>query len=129
MKLQDKLQGTINTIVGDAKQNVEIAKDQLNGVISEVVVAAKEEVELQKTAFVSYQERFAALKAKGFKKDEIVNDVKGEVAFFGNEIASTFNRNVEKFKSIVAPKVAEFKSATKKATEAVVEEVKNEVAE
>lgn len=129
MKLQEKLQGTINTFVGDAKQNVEIAKGQVNGVITEVVAAAKEEVELQKTAFVSYQERFAALKTKGFNKNEIVNDVKGEVAFFGNEIASTLNRNVEKFKSIVAPKIEEFKTATKNTAEAVVEEVKNEVAE
>lgn len=127
MKFQEKLQGTINTLVGDAKQNVEIAKEQVNGVITEVVAAAMEEVNLQKSALVSYQERFAALKAKGFKKDEIVNDVKGEVAFFGNELATSFNRNVEKIKSIVAPKIAEFKSAKKSAT--VVEEVKTETAE
>lgn len=129
MKIQEKIQGTINTLVGDAKQNVEIAKEQVSGVITEVVAAAKEEVELQKTAFVSYQERFASLKAKGFQKDEIVNDVKGEVAFFGNEIATSFNRNVEKIKSIVAPKIAEFKGAAKNAAETVVEEVKSEVAE
>lgn len=129
MKFQEKLQGTINTIVGGAKQNVEVAKEQVNSAITEVVAAAKEEVELQKTAFVSYQERFAALKAKGFNKNEIVEDVKGEVAFFGNEIATSFNRNVEKLKSIVAPKIEELKGAAKKSSEEVVAEVKTETAE
>lgn len=138
MKIQDKLQGTINTIVGDVQQNVEVAKVQATAAYSEIVSAAKEEIELQKKSFGSYKERFEALKAKGFNKSEVVEDVKGEVAFFSNELVSTVNRNFNTLKSIVAPKLVEVKNSVvksandttaevKKATKAAKSEVKKEV--
>ena len=138
MKIQEKLQGTINTIVGDVQQNVEVAKGQATAAYSEIVSAAKEEIELQKNSFNTYKERFEALKAKGFNKSEVVEDVKGEVAFFSNELVSTVNRNFSTLKSIVAPKFEEVKKSVVKATKgtsakaekaatAVKSEVKKEV--
>ncbi|MCZ2392369.1 MAG: hypothetical protein LC105_00725 [Chitinophagales bacterium] len=122
-----KLQDTINSIVEDVKQNVEVAKEQLTATISEVKVAAQEEAEAQKNAFNSYKERFNSLKAKGFNKNEILEDVKGEISFFGNELSSVLNRNVDRFKSIVAPKIENLKNASKKAAQTVEEVVESKV--
>lgn len=121
--IEMKLQDTINSILGEVKQNVEVAKEQLTATISEVKVAAQEEVEAQKNALSTYKERFNSLKAKGFNKNEILEDVKGEVAFFGNELSSVLNRNVDKFKSIVAPKIESLKNASKKAAQTAEEVV------
>lgn len=136
MTFQEKVQDAINTFVAEAKQNVEATKETVSSTYTEVVTAAKEEIELQKTAVSTYKERIQALVAKDFNKDIIVDDVKGEVAFFSNEIKSTLTRNVERFKNIFNPKVEEVKEtvkktakkATKKA-EAVVEEVKEKASE
>lgn len=116
MTFQEKIQDAINTFVAEAKSNVESTKEQVSATYTEVVTAAKEELELQKTAVSTYKERIQALVAKDFNKDVIVEDVKGEVEFFGNEFKSTFNRNVERFKSIFAPKAEEVKETVKKAT-------------
>lgn len=121
MKLQEKIQGAINTFVIDAKQNVESAKEQVTSAYTEVVAATKEELELQKVAFATYKERIAALTSKGFNKDAIVEDVKGEVAFFGNEIKTSVDRNISRFKNIFAPKAEEVKEAVEAVTEEKVE--------
>ena len=121
MKLQEKIQGAINTFVVDAKQNVENAKEQVTSAYTEVVAATKEELELQKAAFATYKERIAALTNKGFNKDAIVKDVKGEVAFFGNEIKTSVDRNINRFKNIFAPKAEEVKETVEAVTEEKVE--------
>ena len=121
MKLQEKIQGAINTFVVDAKQNVENAKEQVTSAYTEVVAATKEELELQKAAFATYKERIAALTNKGFNKDAIVEDVKGEVAFFGNEIKTSVDRNINRFKNIFAPKAEEVKETVEAVTEEKVE--------
>jgi gas vesicle protein len=116
MTFQEKIQDAVNTLVAEAKSNVETTKEQVTSTYNEVVAAAKEEIELQKTAVSTYKERIQALVSKDFNKDVIVEDVKGEVAFFGNEFKSTLNRNVERFKNIFAPKAEEVKETVKKAT-------------
>jgi|GEM_PF-3649878 len=121
MKLQEKIQGAINTFVVDAKQNVENAKEQVTSAYTEVVAATKEELELQKAAFATYKERITALTNKGFNKDAIVEDVKGEVAFFGNEIKTSVDRNINRFKNIFAPKAEEVKETVEAVTEEKVE--------
>ena len=125
MKIQEKLQGTINTIVGDVQQNVEVAKGQATAAYSEIVSAAKEEIELQKNSFNTYKERFEALKAKGFNKSEVVEDVKSEVAFFSNELVSTVNRNFNTLKSIVAPKLVNVKNSVAKTANDTATDVEN----
>lgn len=125
MKIQEKLQGTINTIVGDVQQNVEVVKTQATAAYSEIVSAAKEEIELQKLSFDTYKERFEALKTKGFNKNEVVEDVKSEVAFFSNELVSTVNRSFSSLKTIVSPKFAEVKKSVVKTAKETSTEAKD----
>lgn len=125
MKIQEKLQGTINTIVGDVQQNVEVAKVQATAAYSEIVSAAKEEIEVQKLSLDTYKERYEALKAKGFNKNEVVEDVKGEVAFFSNELVSILNRNFDRLKSIVTPKFKEVKDSVSKTASDTTTEAKD----
>ena len=124
MKIQARLQNTLGAIVDGAKENFYVAKNEITNVANEVAAAAKEEVEMQKAFINSYKERYATLKEKGFKKDEILNDVKGEATFLGNEVAAVFNRNVDKIKTIVSPKIEVIAGTAKSTGEKIANEIK-----
>lgn len=119
MTFQEKIQDAVNTFVAEAKQNVETTKEQVTTTLNGVVSAAKEEIELQKTTLPTYKERIQGLIKKDFNKDTIKEDLKGEFEYFGNEIKSTVDRNIERFKNIFSaatpPAAAEVK-VTEEAT-------------
>jgi chaperonin cofactor prefoldin len=100
MTFQEKIQDAVNTFVSETKQNVETTKEQVTSALNEVVSAAKEEIELQKTTLPTYKERIQSLVKKDFNKETIKEDLKGELEYFGNELKSTVDRNIERFKNI-----------------------------
>lgn len=122
MNIQEKAQKTFGTIVEGAVQNFNVVKEQVSNAAVEVSAAAKEELDNQKSLFNTYKERINSLRAKGFNTNEILGDVKAEATFFGNEIAQTFNRNVETLVSIVSPKLTVLADTAKAATDKVVNE-------
>lgn len=125
MKIQARLQNTLGVIIDGAKENFNVAKVEISNVATEVSAAAKEEIGAQKAFFNAYKERYSTLKEKGFKRDEILNDVKGEASFLGNEVAAVFNRNVDKIKSIVTPKINVIADTAKTTGEKIANEIKD----
>ncbi len=124
MKIQEKVQNTINVIVGEAKSNFDVVKEQISNTVAEVSAAAKEEMEMQKTAFAAYKERVNTLREKGFKREEVLNSIKEEATFYGNEVTVAFNRNIEKVKSIVSPRISTVMETVKETTDKVAGEFK-----
>jgi chaperonin cofactor prefoldin len=118
MTFQEKIQDAVNTFVAEAKQNVETTKEQVTTTLNEVVSAAKEEIELQKTSLPTYKERIQGLIKKDFNKDTIKEDLKGEFEYFGNEIKSTVDRNIERFKNIFSASTPEAATEVKVTEEA-----------
>ncbi|MCO5248421.1 MAG: hypothetical protein M9887_05680 [Chitinophagales bacterium] len=129
MKIQEKLQASVNEIVKNAQEGFSTVKDQFNGVAQELTEAGKKELNAQKEAFEGYKERFNTLKDKGLNRAEIINTLKEESSFFGNEVTTTIRRNVNTLKSILNPKVSEVKNTfakfTSKAEKAGKEATKN----